>query len=166
MSGRLSLPCCDGNCCSSVQAVLHSPWIGTAAAPGRRLQKQRWLLWPVAWSFPLGFIAILAGWFTAEVGRQPWAVWGVLRTANALTPGLSAHFAVATLALYVAVYGFIFCFGIYYILRIVMSGVTTGEVIGFWNGNAIFQIISSAKPFPRQRQSPTATLGDRADSHW
>ncbi|WP_429565094.1 cytochrome ubiquinol oxidase subunit I [Paraburkholderia sp. MM6662-R1] len=88
MSGHLSLPRCDGNCCSSVQAVLHPPWIGTAAALGRRLQKQRWLLWPVAWSFPLGFIAILAGWFTAEVGRQPWAVWGVLRTANALTPGL------------------------------------------------------------------------------
>ncbi|MFX8164718.1 cytochrome ubiquinol oxidase subunit I, partial [Acinetobacter baumannii] len=81
------------------------------------------MLWPVALSFPLGFIAVLAGWFVAEVGRQPWTVWGVLRTADALTPGLSTNFAAASLAMYVLVYTFIFLFGVYYIVRIVRHGV-------------------------------------------
>ena len=36
--------------------------------------------------FPSGFVAVIAGWFTAEVGRQPWVVYGLLRTADAVTP--------------------------------------------------------------------------------
>jgi Cytochrome bd-type quinol oxidase, subunit 1 len=40
-------------------------------------------------SFPTGFIAVLAGWYTAEVGRQPWVVYGLLRTADAVTPSLT-----------------------------------------------------------------------------
>ena len=38
---------------------------------------------------PLGFIAVLAGWITTEVGRQPWTVYGLLRTADAVTPSLT-----------------------------------------------------------------------------
>ena len=37
-------------------------------------------------SFPAGFVAMLTGWYTAEVGRQPWVVYGLLRTADAVTP--------------------------------------------------------------------------------
>ncbi len=48
-------------------------------------------------SFPLGFVATLTGWFTAEVGRQPWTVYGQLRTADAATPFLTSP-QVATLA--------------------------------------------------------------------
>ena len=53
---------------------------------------------------PLGFVAVLAGWFTAEVGRQPWVVYGLLRTADAVSPvpGGSVLFS---LALFVLVYG-------------------------------------------------------------
>ena len=145
--------------------MLALAWLGTAMARRGRLDKQRWLLWPVACSFPLGFIAILAGWFTAEVGRQPWTVWGVLRTADAMTPGLSAHFAATTLALYVAIYGFIFCFGVYYIVRIVMSGVTNGKVIALWNGNAIFERFASDTSFGRRRISPVSTPPEQSDSH-
>jgi len=145
--------------------MLALAWIGTAAARRRKLERQRWLLWPVACSFPLGFIAILAGWFTAEVGRQPWTVWGVLRTADALTPGLSAHFAATTLVLYIAVYGFIFCFGIYYIIRIVMGGVTNGKVIALWNGNAIFERFGSDTSFVRRRLSLVKTPREHSDSH-
>ncbi|KWA03796.1 cytochrome ubiquinol oxidase subunit I [Burkholderia territorii] len=119
--------------------MLALAWAGTVAARRGRLERQRWLLWPLACSFPLGFIAILAGWFTAEVGRQPWAVWGVLRTADALTPGLTAHFAAATLALFVALYAFIFCFGVYYIVRIVRRGLVIGNVLTVWNGHVIQQ---------------------------
>jgi len=119
--------------------MLALAWIGTYVAPRGKLEERRWLLWPVALSFPLGFAAVLTGWFTAEVGRQPWTVWGVLRTADAMTPGLSAHFALASLIMYVAVYGFIFCFGVYYILRIIRGGVYSGKVLTVWNGHVIPQ---------------------------
>ena len=62
----------------------------------------RWYLWVLAAVTPLGFVAIEAGWVVTEVGRQPWIIHGVLRTADAVTPmpGLVVHFAVF-LALYV-----------------------------------------------------------------
>src|SRR6185369_17155555 len=46
----------------------------------------RAFLWAVAASAPLGFIAIEAGWFVTELGRQPWIIQGLMRTADAVTP--------------------------------------------------------------------------------
>ena len=62
------------------------------------------LLWCIFLSFPLPFIATLTGWFTAEVGRQPWTVYGVLRTADALTPFLTTRAATISLVVFCAVY--------------------------------------------------------------
>jgi cytochrome d ubiquinol oxidase subunit I len=70
----------------------------------------------------LPFIAILSGWVTAEVGRQPWVVYGVLRTADAVTPFLAAQTVLVSLAVYCIVYTFIFTFGIYYIYRLLRTG--------------------------------------------
>ena len=61
-------------------------WGGSWFAWRRQLHLRRWFLWPVFLSFPLGFIATLTGWLTAEVGRQPWTVFGHLRTVEAVTP--------------------------------------------------------------------------------
>ena len=55
------------------------------------------MLWVIFLSFPLPLIAILTGWYTAEVGRQPWTVYGVLRTADAVTPFLTASAAMTSL---------------------------------------------------------------------
>jgi len=52
----------------------------------RGIPDQRWFLRLVAMSAPLGFIALEAGWTVTEVGRQPWIVHGVMRTADAVTP--------------------------------------------------------------------------------
>jgi len=46
----------------------------------------RWLLRALALCAPLGFIALEAGWFLTELGRQPWTVYGLMRTSNAVTP--------------------------------------------------------------------------------
>jgi cytochrome d ubiquinol oxidase subunit I len=70
----------------------------------------------------LPFIAILTGWYTAEVGRQPWAVYGMLRTADAVTPFLTARAATTSLILFGAVYSFIFSFGVLYIHRLLRAG--------------------------------------------
>jgi cytochrome bd ubiquinol oxidase subunit I len=73
-------------------------------------------------SFPLPFIAILTGWFTAEVGRQPWTVYGVLRTAEAVTPFLTMRVALVSLIVFCLVYTFIFAFGALYIHRLLRIG--------------------------------------------
>ncbi len=63
------------------------------------LPTRRWFLWLVFLSGPLGFIALEAGWTVTEVGRQPWIIAGVMRTADAVTPmpGLVVPFATFTL---------------------------------------------------------------------
>ena len=57
-----------------------------------KLYSARWLLWPILLSFPLPYIANTAGWMTAEIGRQPWLVYGLIRTSQ----GYSTHIGVGT----------------------------------------------------------------------
>lgn len=63
----------------------------------------RWLLWALVAATPLGMIAIEAGWIVTEVGRQPWIIYGIMRTADAVTPvpGMVYHFGLF-LVLYLA----------------------------------------------------------------
>jgi cytochrome d ubiquinol oxidase subunit I len=89
-----------------------------------RLETTRWFLWCATLAFPAGFVAVLSGWFTAEVGRQPWVVWGLLRTADATTPTLTGPQVLATLIGYVVVYTMIFAFGMHYIYVLLREGPT------------------------------------------
>ncbi|MDQ8731703.1 cytochrome ubiquinol oxidase subunit I [Bradyrhizobium daqingense] len=102
--------------------MLGVAWLGTWLSFKHRLERNRLLLWGIFLSFPLPWIAILTGWYTAEVGRQPWTVYGVLRTADAVTPFLTAAAATTSLIMFVAVYAFIFSFGTYYIYRLLRAG--------------------------------------------
>ena len=103
-------------------AMLALAWIGSYVNIKRRIEQSRLLLWLIFLSFPLPFIAILTGWFTAEVGRQPWTVYGVLRTADSMTPFLTAREATISLVVFCAVYTFIFSFGTLYIYRLLRAG--------------------------------------------
>ena len=67
---------------------------------------------------------MLAGWFTAEVGRQPWVVYGLLRTKDAVTPSLTTGDVLFSLAGYVVVYSVFLSFGIYYIYKLLRDGPT------------------------------------------
>ena len=102
--------------------MLAIAWYGSYLSAKERIGEKRWMLWATFLGFPLPWIAILTGWFTAEVGRQPWAVYGVLRTADAMTPFLSTREAAISLVIFCAVYGFIGVFGIYYIYRLLRAG--------------------------------------------
>ncbi len=102
--------------------MLALAWFGSYLALKDRIEENRWLLWLVFLSFPLPFIAILTGWFTAEVGRQPWVVYGALRTADAVTPFLTARAATISLAVFCTIYTLIFAFGIFYIYRLLHAG--------------------------------------------
>jgi len=97
-------------------------WIGSYLNHKGRLEQNRPLLWLTFLSFPLPFVAILTGWYTAEVGRQPWAVYGVLRTVDAVTPFLTAPSATISLLVFCAVYSFLFGFGVFYLYRLLRAG--------------------------------------------
>ena len=103
--------------------MLALAWLGSyLSLKGRIERRTGFCSGSIFLSFPLPFIAILTGWFTAEVGRQPWVVYGVLRTADAMTPFLTAREAAVSLVVFCAVYAFIFAFGIFYIYRLLRAG--------------------------------------------
>ncbi len=93
-----------------------------------RLYDSRWFLELCRLTSPLGFVAILAGWVTAEVGRQPYVVYGVMRTADALSPVDAASIA-TSLTLFATAYLALFVAGAYYIQRILQHGPVPSEAV-------------------------------------
>jgi cytochrome bd ubiquinol oxidase subunit I len=81
----------------------------------------------LAW--PLGFIAIIAGWTTTETGRQPWVATGIMRTAQAVSP-VAAGAVGVTLFLFVLVYLVIYSAGIYYLNLLIRRGPVLQEPSG------------------------------------
>jgi len=75
---------------------------------------------------PLGFVAVLAGWTTTEVGRQPWTVYGLMRTADSVPPSLTGGDVLVSLLGYMAVYLIIFPAGIMVMLRMIRKGPVAG----------------------------------------
>lgn len=74
------------------------------------------------WMMPSGFVALVAGWWVAEVGRQPWVVYGLLRTAVAVSPNITAGSVLASLIVYVAVYVALFGFVGWYLVKMLRAG--------------------------------------------
>src|SRR3989475_5100857 len=74
-------------------------WTGWRALRRADLAHDRWFLRAVALATPLGFVAVEAGWMVTELGRQPWVIYGVLKTRDAVTPmpGLVVPFVTFTL---------------------------------------------------------------------
>lgn len=70
---------------------------------------------------PMGFIAVLSGWFVTEVGRQPWTVYGVIRTAESISP-VAAQQVATTLIGFIVLYIFVFGAGSFYILKLISKG--------------------------------------------
>lgn len=87
-----------------------------------RLYTPNWFHRVLVACMPIGFVAILAGWFTTEIGRQPWVVYGLLRTADGVTPALTTGAVAASLMAFVVAYTLIYGFGTYYLIRILKTG--------------------------------------------
>lgn len=100
----------------------------------KRLFDSRWFHnWCIAMG-PTGFICVLAGWFVTEIGRQPFMVFGLLRTADAASPVGAAPIAIS-LSAFVLTYAFIFGAGVFYIFKLIHKGpdtplFTTDEAYG------------------------------------
>jgi cytochrome d ubiquinol oxidase subunit I len=87
--------------------------------------------WPLLHRFaivmgPAGFVAVIAGWVTTEVGRQPFTVHGLLRTADSVSPLQAPAVAISLLA-FIIVYFIVFGAGVYYILRLMSHSPHRGE---------------------------------------
>ncbi len=87
----------------------------------KRLYDSRWLMRMTVFCVPLGFIATWAGWIVAETGRQPWTVYGLLRTEDSISPVTVGEVA-TSLILFVLVYGILFVAYLMYLGRLIRRG--------------------------------------------
>jgi cytochrome bd ubiquinol oxidase subunit I len=90
-------------------------WRGT-------LFRTRWVLWPLLLSFPLPYIANTAGWMTAEIGRQPWLVYGLMRTADGYSTHVSAGNSLFTLLGFLGMYALLSVLWVVLVYRMIETG--------------------------------------------
>ena len=93
----------------------------------RRLDQSVWYLRWCQLATCFGFIAVIAGWTTTEVGRQPWTVYGLFRTADSVSPSLTGGDVLISLLLYMAVYLLIYPVGLGMMVRLVWKGPASDE---------------------------------------
>jgi cytochrome d ubiquinol oxidase subunit I len=87
-----------------------------------KLFTARWLLWPLLLSFPLPYIANTAGWMTAEIGRQPWLVYGLIRTADGYSKHIGAGTSLFTLLGFLGMYSVLSILWIVLVYRFIGHG--------------------------------------------
>jgi cytochrome bd ubiquinol oxidase subunit I len=87
---------------------------------GRRLFRWRWMLWIIMLATPFPFIANTAGWFTTELGRQPWIVYGLLQTAQGSSPNLSSGNILFTLLGFAGMY---LLLGLLYVILVLQEAL-------------------------------------------
>ncbi len=128
--------------------MLAVSWFGCWLRWRGRLEQPRWFMWGAFLSFPSGFVAVLTGWFTAEVGRQPWVVYGLLRTNDAVTPSLTTSDVLISLTGYVLVYAVLMSFGMRYIYKLLRDGPHRAAVRGARRRHAAKRPMALARRAP------------------
>jgi cytochrome d ubiquinol oxidase subunit I len=119
---------------------------------GRLWQAPRFL-WLLQYTAPLGFIAVLCGWIVTEVGRQPWTVYGLLRTADSVSPSLTGTDVLISFACYVAVYLIMYPTGIAVMANLVRRGPQAPDVT---------QPVASGRPSPPFESAARAAADTRS----
>jgi cytochrome d ubiquinol oxidase subunit I len=105
-------------------------WSALARWRGR-LYDSRWLHRAAVLLSPAGFAAVLAGWVTTEVGRQPWTVYGLLKTSDSVSP-IDATAVGTSLLVFIAVYFIVFGAGTLYAMRLMARPPEAGDVEQWW----------------------------------
>jgi len=93
-----------------------------------KLLQTRWALWPLLLSFPLPYIANTAGWMTAEIGRQPWLVYGLIRTSEGYSKNVSTGNTLFTLLGFMGLYSVLAILFIVLVYRTVHDGPSTDRL--------------------------------------
>ncbi|HEY4754395.1 MAG TPA: cytochrome ubiquinol oxidase subunit I, partial [Candidatus Limnocylindrales bacterium] len=89
----------------------------------------RWMLWILVVTVFFVEAAIIAGWWTAEVGRQPWVVYNVLTTTQGLSPTLTATDVAISLGMFIALYSILLVLFLYLLDRQIREGPEPLEVV-------------------------------------
>lgn len=113
----------------------------------RRLFDSPWFLRFAVAMGPSGFLAVLAGWMVTEVGRQPWVVYGVLKTRDAVSPVIASQVATSLIA-YIVVYSVVFTAGAIFILRLMAEG----------------PVAARSNPAPSEGRAPGSPLAGAPDN--
>lgn len=92
-----------------------------------KLFDSKWLHFAWMLMMPSGFIALLAGWFVTEAGRQPWVTYGVLRTATSVSPAIIGPQVAISLIAFIVIYSLVFGAGTYYILKLIAKGISAKD---------------------------------------
>jgi cytochrome d ubiquinol oxidase subunit I len=87
-----------------------------------KIYEKRWLMWVFVWAVLLPQIANQAGWFAAEMGRQPWVVYGLLRTSDALSKAVTANQVLFSLIMFMVVYLLLFVLFLYLLNKKIQHG--------------------------------------------
>jgi cytochrome d ubiquinol oxidase subunit I len=87
-----------------------------------KLYAAKWVLWPLLLSFPLPYIANTAGWMTAEIGRQPWLVYGLMRTADGYSTHVSAGNSLFTLLGFLGMYSLLSVLWVVLVYQFIETG--------------------------------------------
>jgi cytochrome d ubiquinol oxidase subunit I len=93
-----------------------------------KLFKQRWLLWVFVFAVLLPNLANQFGWFAAEMGRQPWVVYGLLRTSDALSASVQANQVLFSLIMFFLVYALLFALFIYMLNKKIKNGPSEDQL--------------------------------------
>jgi cytochrome d ubiquinol oxidase subunit I len=101
---------------------LYFRWRGT-------LFEKRWLLWVFVWAVPLPYIANQLGWVTAEVGRQPWVVYGLLRTSDALSKAVVANQVLGSIIMFIVIYALLFAVWVFVLDSKIKQGPDEGVTV-------------------------------------
>jgi cytochrome bd ubiquinol oxidase subunit I len=96
----------------------------------RRLFETKWLLWVIMLSAPLPYIANTAGWMTAELGRQPWLIYGIMRTAHGFSPQVGAGNAWFTLIGFMGMYTVLAILWLFLVYREIEQGPEVEPEVG------------------------------------
>lgn len=100
---------------------------GTIAVVRKRLEKNRWFLKISIWAIALPYIANTAGWIMTEVGRQPWVVFGYQKTANGVSPTVSAGMVLTSLLGFTLIYGILAAALVYLYVHFIRKGTEAGS---------------------------------------
>jgi cytochrome d ubiquinol oxidase subunit I len=117
---------------------------------------QRWFLRACQWLFPIGFVAVIAGWVTTEAGRQPWTVYGLLRTQHSVSPSLTGGDVLLSFALYAVAYLIMFPAGFYFLSTLVRAGPKAADAHNpIEGGQSAARVIASPMPAEGKATTPS-----------
>jgi cytochrome d ubiquinol oxidase subunit I len=101
-----------------IALTLYATWLSYK----NKLFEKRWLMWVFVWAVLGPQIANQTGWFAAEMGRQPWVVYGLLRTSDALSKTVTANQVVFSLIMFAVVYTLLFVLFLYLLNKKIVHG--------------------------------------------